>query len=85
MAIKIGGEDDPNYIVNYHYRLLCFTAENEEPVLAYNLESSKIHPDRFFLCCHTPEQHINYGPADKNMSYSKFKAWAISVINKKNK
>jgi len=76
VAIRVTQQFYP--LIFYHYRLLCFPMDTDEPILALNLESTSL--GTCFLSAFIEDKHLNYGPAYINMSYEEFKSWALSMI-----
>jgi len=69
-------------LIYYQYRMFFFSLDAREPVLALNLEISDTRRERCFLGAHTSEGHINYGPADPDMTIEEFRSWALRIAEK---
>ncbi len=59
----------------YHYRLLFFPKDQMKPILSLNVESSIL--GSYCLTEQAGANHINLGPTDFELSYEKFKDWAL--------
>ena len=60
----------------YHFRMLFFPTKGEKPVLSLNLETSILGSP--CLTEHFGGRHTNLGPADVDLSYAKFREWAVA-------
>ncbi len=73
LAPREGGESS-----SFHFRILLFSESERQPVAAFNLESSILGSD-----CLTEQigrLHQNLGHPEGEMSYERFKAWALKRI-----
>ena len=62
----------------YPYRMFFFQQDATAPCLILSLEIG-LRFGTCALCAHTQTEHINYGPAEPNMSLNDFKSWALST------
>jgi hypothetical protein len=76
-AVLIKGSSSIEAFI-YPFRMFIFHQESNVPCLILSLEIGL----RFGTCAlgaHTQTEHINYGPAEPNMSLGDFKSWALST------
>ena len=59
----------------FHYRILFFPGQSQEPVLSLNLESSIL--GSYCFTEHQGKEHLNLGQTDFDLSYDDFKKWAL--------
>ncbi len=64
----------------YHFRLLFFPKDEKKPILSLNVESSIL--GSYCLTEHAGQKHINLGPTEFELSYEKFKNWALKEAEK---
>jgi hypothetical protein len=79
-AILIKGASSQSNF-KYPYRIFFFQKDSSAPFLILSLEIGL----RFGTCAlgaHTASEHINYGPADPEMSLDDFRSWAMSTVEK---
>ena len=64
----------------YHFRILFFPKTEQKPVLSLNLESSIL--GSYCLTEHSGRKHLNLGPSEDNVTYERFKEWALNEADK---